>query len=53
MFIMFIIFNMHVHTCVSVHVCACVCAWDIPTHPPQPLPKSTHTPPQLGYPQNQ
>ena len=36
-------------TCMCVHVCACMHAWDIPpTHPYQPPPPSTHLPPPRG-----
>ena len=40
MFIMFIMFNMHMcacvhmhmHVCMCAHACACVHVWDTPTH---------------------
>ena len=50
---MFSMFNMHVRVCVCAHVCACVHAWDTPTHPYLPPPPSTHLPPPRGVdPQN-
>ena len=44
MFSMFIMFNMHLHAC--MHECACMCAWDGPTHPypSHPHPPICHPP---------
>ena len=47
MFSMISMFNMHVRTCVLVHACACVSAWDTPSHThthPYPHPPICHPP---------
>ena len=38
---------MCMRTCMRMHVCACVNAWDIPTHPYPP--PSTYLPPPRGW----